>query len=305
MRNVVPLYPKDSHAPIMQAGLPSVNARRKPACGRRIIQQRLERHGGGPGMNRREFLARTAGSAAIASSAIRASAAPRVNIATIGCGGMGNAHLDTLLRLREQGLVNIVAVCDVYDPRAQAAAAKAGARAYRDYRKVLEDGSIDAVSIATPDHWHAKITIEAAEAGKDVYCEKPMTYWRDLRAPRDVARTIARTKRVMQVGTQGMSGDIWELCHERIKAGALGKLIHAQASDCRNGPIGLYSPKSADPNAKPGVNLDWNLWLGPAPKHAYEPGRFMAFRSYWDYSGGTATDFFPHTLTPPIRTMGL
>lgn len=260
-------------------------------------------------MERREFLKGVAAAGAAISAApsraSRRSQANRVNVATIGCGGMGNAHLDALMRLREQGLVNIVAVCDVYEPRREAAAAKTGAKPYLDYRRLLEDRSIDAVSIATPDHWHAKMTIDAADAGKDVYCEKPMTYWRDLRAPQDVVRAIARNRRVMQVGTQGMSGDIWERCSERLRAGALGKLIHAQASDCRNGPIGLYSPKSIDPAAKPGVNLDWNLWLGPAPKRPYEPGRFMAFRSYLDYSGGTATDFFPHILTPLIRTMGL
>jgi predicted dehydrogenase len=263
-------------------------------------------------MKRREFLkqAATAAGAALLSPAgarntLSQGANERVNVATIGCGGMGNAHLDTLMRLREQGLVNIAAVCDVYTRRLDAAAAKTGGKPYRDYRRLLEDKSIDAVSIATPDHWHAKITMDAAEAGKDVYCEKPMTYWKELKTPQDVVKTIARTGRVMQVGTQGMSDDIWELCHEKIKAGALGKLIHAQASDCRNGPIGLYSPLSNDPDAKPGITLDWDMWLGPAPKHAYEPGRFMAFRSFWDYSGGTGTDFFPHILTPLLRTMGL
>lgn len=232
-------------------------------------------------------------------------AAERVNIATIGCGGMGSAHLDALMRLREAGLVNIVAVCDVYSRRLEAAAARTGAKPYGDYRKLLEDRSIDAVSIATPDHWHAAMTIDAADAGKDVYCEKPMTYWRDLKAPQDVVKAIARGRRVMQVGTQGLSGDVWDLCAERIRAGAVGKLIHAQASDCRNGPIGLYSPRSVDPEARPGATLDWDRWLGPAPRHAYEPGRFMAFRAFWDYSGGTATDFFPHILTPLVYAMGL
>ncbi|HSV74923.1 MAG TPA: Gfo/Idh/MocA family oxidoreductase [Chthonomonadales bacterium] len=261
-------------------------------------------------MERREFLKRTAAAGAVlAAGPARAAGARgqanRVNIAVIGCGGMGNAQLDTLIRLRAEGLVNIVAVCDVYHPRRDAAAAKSGGKPYTDYRRLLEDQSIDAVAIATPDHWHARMTIDAAEAGKDVYCEKPMTHWRNLREPHDVMRAIARHRRVMQVGTQGMSGDIWERCHERIRAGALGKLIHAQASDCRNGHIGLYSPKSVDPGVRPGVNLDWDMFLGPAPRRPYEPGRFMAFRSFLDYSGGAATDFFPHILTPLLRTMGL
>ena len=261
-------------------------------------------------MKRREFLAQGAALALGAPAAagpgrrIRG-AAERITVGVIGCGGMGNAHLDALIRLRAQGLVDIAAVCDVYTHRLDAAAAKSAGKPHRDYRRLLEDKSIDAVTIATPDHWHARMTMDAAEAGKDVYCEKPTTYWKDLRDPQNVVKAIARNRRVMQVGTQGMSDDIWELCAERIKSGAVGRLIHAQASDCRNGPIGLYSPKSNDPNAIPGKTLDWELWLGPAPRHAYEPGRFMAFRAYWDYSGGTGTDFFPHILTPLVRTMGL
>ena len=229
----------------------------------------------------------------------------RISIATIGCGGMGNGHLGTLLRLREQGLVNIVAVCDVYQPRAEAAASRTGGNAYGDYRKLLEDKSIDAVSIATPDHWHARIAIDAADSGKDVYCEKPMTHWRRLSEAKNIVEAIARNKRVMQVGTQGMSDSIWEQAAEYIKRGALGDLIHAQASDMRNGYIGVYDPTRTDDNIKPGVNLDWNMWLGSAGKRPFAPGRFLSFRVFWDYSGGVCTDFFPHILTPLVRTMGL
>lgn len=161
------------------------------------------------------------------------------------------------------------------------------------------------VGIATPDHWHAPMTIEAAESGKDVYCEKPMTYWGDMAMTKKVVDAIARNKRVMQVGTQGMSDSIWEQAAVKIKAGKLGKLIHAQASDMRNGDLGVYNPRSDDGQAKPGVNLDWDMWLGPAKKRAWEPGRFFAFRSFWDYSGGTGTDFLPHILTPLVRSMDL
>jgi hypothetical protein len=269
-------------------------------------------------MNRRRFLRQSAtlaaGAGLLASSsrrALRAQAAgpvganERINMATIGCGGMGNGHLRTLLGLREQGLVNIVAVCDVYEPRARAAADTTGARPYADYRKVLEDKDIDAVSIATPDHWHARIAIDAADSGKDVYCEKPMTHWRRLSEAQSIVSAIARNKRVMQVGTQGMSDSIWEQAAEYIKRGGLGDLIHAQASDMRNGHIGVYDPTRTDGNIKPGENLDWNMWLGPARKRPFEPGRFLSFRVFWDYSGGVCTDFFPHILTPLVRTMGL
>ena len=147
--------------------------------------------------------------------------------------------------------------------------------------------------------------MDAADSGKDVYCEKPMTHWRNLKEAQDIVAAIARNKRVMQVGTQFMSGSIWEETHERIAAGAIGKLIHAQASDMRNGHMGVYDPKSNDGQADPTKNLDWEMWLGPAKKRPWEPGRFFAFRSFWDYSGGIGTDFFPHILTPLVRTMEL
>jgi predicted dehydrogenase len=132
-----------------------------------------------------------------------------------------------------------------------------------------------------------------------------MTYWKSLDQPKEVVKAIARNERVMQVGTQGMSDDVWDVAGARIRAGALGGLLHAQASDMRNGDIGVYSPRSNDGQAKPGENLDWDMWLGPAPKHAWEPGRYFAFRAFWDYSGGMGTDFFPHILTPLVHTMGL
>jgi len=261
-------------------------------------------------IDRREFLKGSA--VAAAGAAVLGMAAPsalganeRVNVATIGCGGMGHAHIGTLVGLRDKGLVNIVAVCDVWDKRLDSAVSLTRGMRYRDYRYVLDRKDVDVVTIATPDHWHAPITIDALNAGKDVYCEKPMTYWGDLSLPKRVVEAVARNRRVMQVGTQGMSDSIWEQASERIKAGAIGKLMHAQSGDMRNGPIGLYEPASNDPDAKPGVNLDWDLWLGPAPKRPWDHGRYFAFRSFWDYSGGTGTDFFPHNLTPLLRAMGL
>lgn len=241
-----------------------------------------------------------------AQGAARVGANDRIGVGVIGCGGMGNAHLNALTGLKNGGYaVDIVAVCDVYRPRLDAAAARTGARAYADHRELIAAKDVDVVAIATPDHWHAPMTIEAADAGKDVYCEKPMTHWDDMDKTRGVVDAIARNKRVMQVGTQGMSDSIWEQTAERIATGAIGQLVHAQASDMRNGNLGVYNPKSDDGQAKPGENLDWDAWLGPAPKRPYEPGRFFAFRSFWDYSGGIGTDFLPHILTPLVRTMEL
>lgn len=267
---------------------------------------------------RREFLEKSAvaaGGIALLGASVAAPASSqtagkeandRIGIGIIGCGGMGNAHMGALMNLKNSGYpVDIVAVSDVYKPRLDAAAARTGGKPYSNFHDLIAAKDVDIVGIATPDHWHAPMTIEAADAGKDVYCEKPMTYWGDMDMTKKVVDAIARNKRVMQVGTQGMSDSIWEQTAERIKAGAVGKLIHAQASDMRNGDLGVYSPKSDDGQAKPGVNLDWDMWLGPAKKHAWEPGRFFAFRSFWDYSGGIGTDFFPHILTPLVRTMEL
>jgi predicted dehydrogenase len=230
----------------------------------------------------------------------------RLRYALIGCGGQGMGHLDSVMKLKKSGYpVEVVAVCDVYDNRLEAAAKKTGGQPHKDYRRVLDLKDLDAVGIATPDHWHCRMVIEAADAGKDVYCEKPFSHWRDLTETRRMVDAITRNRRVLQVGTQGMSESIWDEIAGKIQAGAIGKVVHAQASDMRNYSVGLYDPKSDDGAARPGVNLDWDQWLGPAPKHAYECGRFFAFRCYWDYSGGTGTDFLPHLLTPLAHAMGL
>lgn len=270
-------------------------------------------------LTRREFLGQSAAAAgsvvllgsvasvpASGQQTARSGANDRIGVGLIGCGGMGKAHLSALMNLKNSGYgVDIVAVCDVYKPRLDAAAARTGGKPYANFHDLIAAKDVDVVGIATPDHWHAPMIIEAAEAGKDIYCEKPMTHWADMAMTRKAVEAVARNKRVMQVGTQGMSDTIWEQTAERIKAGAVGKLIHAQASDMRNGDLGVYNPRSNDGQAKPGENLDWDMWLGPAKKRPWEPGRFFAFRSFWDYSGGIGTDFLPHILTPLVRAMDL
>ncbi len=265
------------------------------------------------GQTRRDFLkqAATLASVTILSKSVFG-ANERIGVAVVGCGGMGFAHINTLLSLKQKGEpVDIVAVCDVWQKRLDAAAQRAEAKPVKDYRQILDDKSVDAVCIATPDHWHAKIAIDAMEAGKDVYCEKPMTLWKSLDEPKRIYTTINRTKRVLQVGTQGMSDSIWEQVSELIKAGEIGTLVQAQAADMRTGHWSVLCgcERDIDPDAKPGVNLDWDMWLGwkfgLAPRRPWEPARFFAFRIFWDYSGGIATDWFPHILTPLVRAMNL
>jgi len=270
-------------------------------------------------MDRRRFLKHSATVATVAAVTAttvgksRAGQAQRppspneiINVGLIGCGGMGSGHRHKLVRMsKDNEPVRVVAVCDVWEKRLNQAVKDSGAKPYKDYRKLLEDKDVDAVLIATPDHWHAPMTIDAADAGKHVYCEKPMTYWKDLDDARRVVEAIRRNNRVMQVGTNGLSDSIWEQAAERVRTGILGKLIHVQASDMRNGRIDVYDPTRKDPDARPGVNLDWRMWLGPAPSRAFDPGRYLSFRVFWDYSGGITTDFFPHLLTPLLFTLGL
>lgn len=270
-------------------------------------------------MDRRRFLKQSvsaaAGAATLAAtvSARRSVAQGRkpspndiVGVGVIGCGGMGSGHLRKLVSMHKQNeMVRPVAVCDVWEKRLNAAVRTSGAKPYKDYRNLLEDKDVDAVCIATPHHWHAKMTIAAAEAQKDIYCEKPMTHWKSLKDTQRVVEAVARNDRVMQVGTNGMSDSIWDQTRERVRAGALGQLIHAQASDMRNGYISVYDPTRSDPDAIPGENLDWDMWLGPAPKRDWYPGRFFSFRVYWDHAAGVASDFFPHILTPLVYVMDL
>ncbi|MGQ9731896.1 MAG: Gfo/Idh/MocA family oxidoreductase [Candidatus Zipacnadales bacterium] len=227
----------------------------------------------------------------------------RINMAVIGTGGMGTGHVHELTRLGNEEPHNckLIAVCDVYDNRANYAASVCGGEAYRNYRKLLERKDIDAVVVATPDHWHKTITIEAMEAGKDVYCQKPMTlYWEEAK---EVVAAVKRTGRIVQVGAQGCSDDVWWKAQEQIKAGKLGKLIWSQSGAYRNVRGGDWN-YAIDPNAKPGENLDWEMWLGPAPKVPWDPERYFRFRKFWDYSGGLATDLLYHSLSHMLIAVG-
>jgi predicted dehydrogenase len=205
--------------------------------------------------------------------------------------------------MKETDNVEVVAVCDVFDKRAQQAAKLAGgARPYRDYRRLLEDKDIDYVVIATPDHWHAQMAIDAASTGKHIYCEKPMTQTSE-QAKRVVAE-IAGTKLKMQVGVQGMSDDSYEAALRYVKEGMLGDVVMAQIDYSRH-YSGDFWAGPLDSDVRPTVNLDWKAWLGPAPKRRFDPDRFQYWRRYWDYSGGIAADLFIHRVTRIIKALDL
>ena len=232
----------------------------------------------------------------------------RLNFAILGPGGRAQAHINVLLSMKEEGKpVDIVAVCDVYEKNRQRAQEKTKAKqAEVDYRKVLENKDVDAVVIATPDHWHAKMSIDAMEAGKDVYCEKPMTHTID--EARRVAETVKKTRQIMTVGVQSTSDPKWKQANELITSGKIGHVMQAQTQYYRNGSVGQwrYYPLSKDmtPNT-----VDWKMFLGTefglAPDMPFNRAKFAQWRCYWEFGGGMYTDLFVHQLTHLIQAVGV
>lgn len=229
----------------------------------------------------------------------------RIRFGVIGCGGMGTGHLHSLMKRSEADNLKVVAVSDVYQRRLSQAKGICKGDGYLDYRRLLERDDIDAVLIATPDHWHAKISIEAMQSGKHVYVEKPMTHTVEQAIQlRDVVR---RTGRVLQVGPNATANDSYWVAHEAIKAGRIGQVTWAHASYNRNARICLFNEhQKIDPGAGPkGTGedyIDWDMWLGHkwdlAPKIPWNAEHFFRFRKYWPYNGGVATDLLYHKLAP-------
>ncbi|MFB3825948.1 MAG: Gfo/Idh/MocA family protein [Bryobacteraceae bacterium] len=214
----------------------------------------------------------------------------RVQVGLVGAGLIGTYHIGTF---RKQPDVDVAAVCDVYQPRVEAGIAAAGGRAkpFRDFRKMLEDKEVQAVIVATPDHWHALMTILACAAGKDVYVEKPMTLF--VREGRWMTNAARRYNRIVQVGTQGRSaGHIPEVV-ALFQSQHIGKVHKVHIATARNIMPGFGAPADgACPR-----NLDYDMWLGPAPQRPYNLHRALYhFRWFWDYSGGQMTNLGAHDL---------
>jgi len=204
--------------------------------------------------------------------------------------------------MRESDNCDVINVCDVFDKRAEQSAQSTGGKVVKDYRRVLENPDVDYVLIATPEHWHFQMTMDAAAAGKHIYCEKPMTH--TVEQSKKVVAKIKQSGLKMQVGVQGMSDDSYETANRYVKDGALGKVVLAQIDYSRNYKDDFWAyPIDAD--ARPGENLDWKAWLGPAPKRPWDPDRCFRWRRYWDYSGGIATDLFIHRATRIIKALDL
>jgi predicted dehydrogenase len=236
-------------------------------------------------MNRRTFLETSTLSAT-------AVAAPndRIGVAVIGCGGMGRSDL---VDFQKQSEVEIRVVCDAYLPNAEAAAKLCAGRpaVVQDYRPILDRKDIDAVIVATPDHWHPLIMVQACDAGKDVYVEKPISH--NIREGRLMVEAARRNKRVVQVGIQQRSGAHFQRAVQAVQEGRIGKVYYAQCWNHNFSPStqGMGNPK--DEPVPPG--MDWDLWLGPAPRIPYNPAR-RNFRAFWDYAGGELTNWCVHLI---------
>ena len=205
----------------------------------------------------------------------------RVRLAFAGVGNRGGQLIGAA---RKHADMEPAAVCDVYAPYREKWAAELKCPAYADWRELLDKKDIDAIVVATPDHWHALMTVAACRAGKDVYCEKPLSY--TLREGRRMVEVARETKRIVQVGTQRRSSPMYAQLGELVRGGKIGKVTVSRAYRISNmAPTGI----GAAPDSKPPADLDWNMWLGPRPERAFnETIAPYKFRWWKEYSSQTA-----------------
>jgi len=247
-------------------------------------------------MNRRKFITTSAfgavGLPLLSISPQNVAPADRIRVAVIGLGSQGRSHMNWFNNLPD---AEIVALCDLDKIRLQEAQKRlqsmtpdSRAEIYTDFRHILDRKDIDAITCATPDHWHALIAIMAFQAGKDVYGEKPLTY--SLAEGQAMLKNLEKYNRIFQLGTQIHAGENYHRVAEIIQSGKLGK-IHTVRLWKTGGSPGLGFP----PSQTPPDTLDWNTWLGPAPYEEYTPVRCHgSYRHFLDYSGGVFADFWCH-----------
>jgi predicted dehydrogenase len=244
----------------------------------------------GGAVSRRSFVAAGATLLTAASWQRVLGANDRIGVGFIGYGLIGKRHV---LDCQEQKDADLVAVAEVHRGRRDEALAQIGgsAKGYGDFRRLLDDKDVQAVVISTPDHWHALQTMLACAAGKDVYVEKPLTLF--VREGRWMTNVARRHKSVVQVGTQQRSGPHYQRARELLRQGQLGPIFSARMGTFRNIMPGFGRPADTDPPPE----LDWDMWLGPAPQRRYNPNRAIYhFRWFWDYSGGQMTNLAAHSL---------
>jgi predicted dehydrogenase len=254
-------------------------------------------------INRRDFIKRASAGTVGASLAITGAstrsvlgANDRIRLGLIGCGRQG---IDNMQHFIKKG-VEVAAVCDVYESNLQKGLEAAGgkAKALKDFRQVLDDKEIDMVLIATPDHWHALPTVMACQAGKDVYVEKPISV--AVEEGKKMVEAARKYKRVVQVGLWQRSNLHFQRAVELVQDGMIGKVTFVRTWNFLNiYPSGIGNPPDCDPPA----GLDWDMWLGPAPKVPFNwnrfgviPDRWSTFRYFYDYANGWPGDWGVHVL---------
>jgi predicted dehydrogenase len=249
---------------------------------------------------RRAFLG-TAGAAAVTAASYTRilGANERVNIGQIGFGLIGKQHIVNMKKFED---VNLIGMCDVYKPRVEEGLALIGnpnAKGYSDFRKMLDNKDIQGVLVATPDHWHAMLTIMACQAGKDVYVEKPMTVFID--EGKWMVQAARKYNRIVVVGTQRRHGRGVAQAKKVVESGVIGKIHSIRIASYRN----IYPGWGKTPISQPPADLDYDMWLGPAEKKPYTAHRSLYhFRWYWDYSGGQMTNLGAHTIDQVLYVMG-
>jgi predicted dehydrogenase len=268
-------------------------------------------------VSRRAFLRTSGAVAATASLATSISAKSygaviganeRIRAGLIGAGIIGNAHMKAFNALRKKENFEPVIVADCWKKRAGEGAKKLKlpeSAAVQDYRKVIDHKDVDYVTVATPEHWHAKMIIETLSAGKPVYTEKPMTH--TLPEAQAVVKKQKETGLPLQVGVQGMSDDSYQSAAKAIAEGVIGQVIQAQIEYVRRyhkaGP--WRRPEVVEKYAKQPGDLDWNAWLGGAPEMPWNPNHYFEWRNYSAYSGGICTDLFIHRITRIMKACNL
>src|SRR5262249_10230021 len=285
-------------------------------------------------VNRRDFLKTTAAGAAALSLSAAAyakvvGANERINVAFLGVGGRCQAHLDIINKMKKDGkAVEPYAVCDVWDGNKEVqknggrglypSAEKCGldpknsARVTKDYRKLLDDKAVHVACIATPDHWHAKMSIDAAAPGKDVYCEKPMT--KTIDEAQAVVDARQKHNRVMTVGVQSMADPTWRTAYDLVRKGKIGHVAQGQTSYYRNSLVGQWRYYKLTRDMTP-KTIDWEMFLGNkfhvfdgvplGPEVPFDRAIYGQWRCYWPFGGGMFTDLFVHQTTHLITAMGL
>jgi predicted dehydrogenase len=232
----------------------------------------------------------------------RPGANDKIGVGLIGCGGMGRANLKACAGRAD---VVVTGACDAWKSRRDAVAAEYGntAKPYHDYREMLQAKDIDAVIIASPPHWHCCMAVDACEAGKDIYLQKPMTI--HVAESFAVRNAVRRHKRICQIGTQIHAGENYRRVVEYVRSGKLGPISVARTFNVMNqGPEGIGSP----PNSEPPAEIDWDLWVGPGPMRPYHP--LLVRDAYYNcsfmaFSGGWTPGMAPHIIDLPVWALQL